>query len=77
MHYIPQAREGGLSEERNQVPCCQAEQFLRDDWIRQLAHWKHYWEIFVDDPTANERTKDREHGWAPTGVCPNEHRPHK
>ena len=33
--------------------------------------------IFVDEPAANERTKDREHGWAPIGVHPTKHCPHK
>ena len=31
--------------------------------------------IFIDESAANERTKDRKHGWAP--VRPTEHRPHK
>ena len=58
-----------LAAERNQ--------FLRDDWIRRLAQWKHYQMIFIDESAANERTKDRKHGWAPIGVRPTEHRPHK
>ena len=33
--------------------------------------------IFIDGSAANERTKDRKHGWAPIGVRPTEHRPHK
>ena len=58
-----------LAAERNQ--------FLRDDWIRRLAQWKHYQMIFIDESAANERTKDRKHGWAPIDVRPTEHRPHK
>ena len=33
--------------------------------------------IFVDESAANERTKDRKHGWAPIGDRPTEHRPYK
>ena len=33
--------------------------------------------IIIDESAANERTKDRKHGWAPIGVRPTEHRPHK
>ena len=34
--------------------------------------------IFIDESAANERAKDRKHGWAPIGVRPTkEHRPHK
>ena len=58
-----------LATERNQ--------FLRNDWIQRLAQWKHYQMIFVDESAANKRTKDRKHGWAPIGVRPTEHRPHK
>ena len=57
-----------LATERNQ--------FLRNDWIRRLAQWEHYQMIFVESAT-NKRTKDRKHGWAPIGVRPTEHRPHK
>jgi len=33
--------------------------------------------VFVDEFAANERTKDRKHGWAPIGEKPIESRPHK
>jgi hypothetical protein len=49
---------------------------LRDDWVRRLRKWKHYQLVFVES-AANERTKDRKHGWAPIGERPIEHRPHK
>ena len=52
-------------------------QFLRNDWIRRLAQWKHYQMAFVDEPSASGRTKDREHRRAPIGVRPTGHRPHK
>ena len=58
-----------LAAERNQ--------FLRDDWIRRLAQWQHYQMIFIDGSAANERTKDRKHGWAPIGVRPTEYCPLK
>jgi hypothetical protein len=51
--------------------------FLRDDWMRRLSQWKHWQLVFVDESAANERTKDRKHGWAPIGVRPTERRPHK
>ena len=50
---IRKKRIRSLATERNQ--------FLRDDWIRRLAQWKHHQTIFVES-AASERTKDRKHG---------------
>jgi len=53
------------------------DQYLRDGWMRRLAKYKHYELCFVDESAANERTKDRKHGWAPIGVRPTVSRPQK
>ena len=50
-----------IRKKRIRFLATQRNQFLRNDWIRRLAQWKHYQMIF-DEPAANEQTKDRKHG---------------
>ena len=51
-------------------------QFLRDDWICSPVEALPDNDFF-DEFAMNELTKDRNYGWAPIGVRPTEHRPHK
>ena len=63
-----------VRKKRIRFIAAECNQFLRDDWVRRLAQWKHCQMIFVDESAANEHTKDRKHG---IGVRPTEHRSHK
>lgn len=70
-------RKSDWRKKRIRFIATERDQELRNDWIRRLCQWKHYHLVFVDESAANERTKDRKHGWAPIGVRPTEKRTQK
>ena len=51
-------RREDIRKKRTRFIAAERNQYLRDDWIRRLAQWKHYQMSFIDESATNERTKN-------------------
>jgi hypothetical protein len=70
-------KDNNYRKKKVRVIASERDPMLWDYWVAQLSQWKHFQLIFVDESAANERTKDRKHGWAPLGIRPIESHPYK